>query len=251
MTALPSDVLRLHGWCTSPFCQKTLLALQHKGLTFEWVAAPFMTRGKLVEATGSNQVPVLEAGHRFISDSTAIAAFLDQEKPTPPLYPTEARLRGQARLVEDWADETLCLHAHAAYWCPQGNARRLLLNAVIERPTLETRLGAWIFERAGPRMFRKLATLRRPVSGSRALLGQQLDMVEGLLQGAAWLVGEEPSMADFAVAGQLVNLLDLEEERYFASRPTLGRWLGALAATLPERCRVARAAEPRLVARSA
>lgn len=232
-----SDPVRLHGWCTSPFTQKILLVFDHKKIDYEWVPAPLLTRGELVKRTGDNKVPVLEACGTWIADSSAIANWAEKHRPTPSLYPSDPWRRPLCRLIEDWADETLTFHAHAAYWCPPGNAQRLLAGAVIDRPKFETRLGARILRAVGPRLFRKFATARRSEAASRALLRDQLDMLEDLLEAGPFLVGDAPTIADFSVAAQLVNLSDLERAAYIDDRPRLARWLDGLASRLAPRFR--------------
>ena len=223
--------------CTSPFTQKVLLVFDFKGIEFEWVPAPLLARGELVKRTGDNKVPVLEVGGRWVADSTAIVNWAEEHRPEPSLYPSDPWRRQLCRIIEDWADETLTFHAHAAYWCPPGNAARLLRGAATDRPTLETRLGVRLLARMGPRLFRKLATARRSESGSRALLREQLDMLERLLESAPYLVGEEPTIADFSAAAQIVNLSDLERAAYLDDKPRLAGWIDRLAARLPRRFR--------------
>ena len=90
----------------SPYCWRIRLALQHKQLDFETVACRF-TEKDLIAFSGQDKVPVLVDGHNVISDSWAIACYLEQTYPDrPSLFGGPA---GQAlsRFHVDWADMAL------------------------------------------------------------------------------------------------------------------------------------------------
>jgi glutathione S-transferase len=86
----------------SPFCWRTRLALAHKGLDVETTAIGF--GGKATIAfSGQDRVPVLVDGDATVSDSWAIACYLeDTYDGTPSLF--GAVERGAAHFVNQWAD---------------------------------------------------------------------------------------------------------------------------------------------------
>ena len=59
------------------------MALKHKGLDFETVAWRF-TEKEVIAALGSSMVPVMVDGGRKVSDSFAIAEYLDEAYPSGP-----------------------------------------------------------------------------------------------------------------------------------------------------------------------
>ena len=67
----------------SPYCWRVKMALKHKGLDFETVAWRF-TEKDVIAALGSSTVPVMVDGGRKVSDSFAIAEYLDEAYPSGP-----------------------------------------------------------------------------------------------------------------------------------------------------------------------
>ena len=93
----------------SPYCWRTRMALEHKGLEYETIPVRF-TDKDAIAFSGQERVPVICDGNNVISDSWAIAEYLESEYPTgAPLFSGEAG-RGLSRFLNVWADRTL----HAA-----------------------------------------------------------------------------------------------------------------------------------------
>ena len=67
----------------SPYCWRIKMALKHKGLEFETVPWRF-TEKDVIVALGSSTVPVLVDGGRTVTDSFAIAEYLDAAYPSRP-----------------------------------------------------------------------------------------------------------------------------------------------------------------------
>jgi glutathione S-transferase len=90
----------------SPYCWRTKLALAHKGLEVETVPWRFTDRDAIA-FSGQGRVPVLVDGERTVSDSWAIALYLEEA------YPDRASLFGApaaaavTRFVNAWADTVL------------------------------------------------------------------------------------------------------------------------------------------------
>ena len=90
----------------SPHCWKARLALKHKGLDFETRPVPF-TEVPVIEEGASKTVPLLRDGDRLVSNSFAIAEYLEQA------YPDRASLfggdggRALSRFVESWSQRTI------------------------------------------------------------------------------------------------------------------------------------------------
>jgi glutathione S-transferase len=93
----------------SPYALSAYVALEEKGLDFEvrqidleqgdQRAAPFLHRSPI------GKVPVLAHLDFYLSESSAIAEYLEQAFPPPDyaaLYPADPRPRAQARQVQAW-----------------------------------------------------------------------------------------------------------------------------------------------------
>src|SRR5919108_1567349 len=90
----------------SPHCWKAKMALAHKGLDFETVPTPFLDVPK-VEGGVSKTVPVIRDGDKVVSDSFAIALYLEDAYPNrPPLFGGEGG-KAMARFIERWSQTIL------------------------------------------------------------------------------------------------------------------------------------------------
>lgn len=87
----------------SPYCWRTRMALEHKGLAYETVPVRF-TDKDVIAFSGQERVPVIRDGENVISDSWDIAEYLEAQ------YPGEASLFGGevghalARFLNTWTD---------------------------------------------------------------------------------------------------------------------------------------------------
>ena len=93
----------------SPYCWRTRMALEHKGLAYETVPVRF-TEKDVIAFSGQERVPVIRDGENVISDSWDIAEYLEAQ------YPDEASLFGGevghalARFLNTWTERVM----HAA-----------------------------------------------------------------------------------------------------------------------------------------
>lgn len=92
----------------SPYCWRTRMALEHKGLAYETVPARF-TDKDLIAFSGQERVPVIRDGETVVSDSWAIAEYLEQAYPDAPSLFGGATGHGLAKFLNVWADRTLHL----------------------------------------------------------------------------------------------------------------------------------------------
>ncbi|HEY7383610.1 MAG TPA: glutathione S-transferase family protein [Beijerinckiaceae bacterium] len=90
----------------SPYCWRARLALAHKGLPVETVPWRF-TDKDAIASSGQGRVPVLVDGGKTVSDSWAIAVYLEDAYPDRPSLFGGAGGRNVTRFVNAWADTTL------------------------------------------------------------------------------------------------------------------------------------------------
>ncbi|MCO6186502.1 glutathione S-transferase family protein [Rhizobium sp. L1K21] len=103
----------LYGLCGSdierhfsPHVWKSIMSLKHKGLEFELKPVPF-TAVPGIEGGCSKTVPVLKDGDKIISDSFAIALYLDEAYPDrPSLFGGEGG-KAMARFVEGYSQNVI------------------------------------------------------------------------------------------------------------------------------------------------
>ena len=92
----------------SPYCWRARMALEHKNLKYETVPVRF-TDKDLIAFSDQERVPVIRDGETVVSDSWAIAEYLEAAYPdAPSLFGGDAG-HGLARFLNVWTDRTLHL----------------------------------------------------------------------------------------------------------------------------------------------
>lgn len=111
--------MKLYSGPVSMFGAKAQIAVAEKGLAHELVMVPFNLWGQVrydplhpevVRVNPKGQVPVLVDGQVELFDSTQIFEYLEDLRPTPPLWPSSIRDRATARMLELKADEVFFPH---------------------------------------------------------------------------------------------------------------------------------------------
>ncbi len=90
----------------SPYCWRVKLALAHKNLSFETVPWHF-TDKDVIAFSGQGKVPVLVDGQRVISDSQAIAEYLETAYPNEASLFGEAPARALTQFIKAWTEDVL------------------------------------------------------------------------------------------------------------------------------------------------
>ncbi len=235
-----ATALTLYLWSVSPFVKKVQMILGYKGLSYQKAHMPVTSRPLLQKQVGTQQVPVLADGDTWISDSTDIAVHLEELCPEPTIYPVDPLEREQCLLLEDWADETLTIQAHWAMWCCADNGMEILKTAADEAPSF----GSWIACQAASRLlpgaFRKFEKRRGGPEKMQAFFERQLDMLERMLARREFLCADRPTVADFAVAGQLANFLIYPGGESVLERSNLRRMVETLVGYIDEDAQLGR-----------
>ncbi|MCA1456171.1 glutathione S-transferase family protein [Bradyrhizobium sp. BRP22] len=171
----------------SPYCWRTRMALAHKGLGAESIPWCF-TEKEAIAPHKSDKVPVLLDGDTTVTDSWAIANYLEDTYPDrPSLFGGEGG-RAMGRMLNWWGDVTviggifpLIVADIPAHLAPDDVA--------YFRKTREARLGKPLEEVA--------ATRDRAVEGFR----KSLDPLRLTLKTQPYLGGDRPNYADYIVFG--------------------------------------------------
>lgn len=227
------DAGELYAWGVSPFAYKVLMAAAHKGVAVASRVASLRDCARAQEKTGKRKTPFLVDGDAWITDSSAICAHLEQRFAGPSLLPAGERERAECLLIEDWADEGLNRAAEPWIWTGRDRFSRMHRLVWQEQTHLPSRIA---FRAAAPymrRLWRKRALAHGGDGAARALLCAQLDLLERRLAGRPWLFGDAPTVADFAVAGQLANLVRLDASEDLDARPAASAMVRRAASVLP------------------
>ncbi|EFH10151.1 glutathione S-transferase family protein [Pseudoroseomonas cervicalis] len=170
----------------SPFCWRSRMALAHKGLEAECVPWRF-TEAAALAFSGQDKVPVLVDGDRVVSDSWAIAAYLEAAYPERPAL-FAGRDPAAARLSAAWADAALLpllgrlIISDILPWLGEGQRDYF-------RASREARFGMTLEQITADREER--------VGAFRAALAP----MRLVLKGQPFLGGAAPDYADYAVFG--------------------------------------------------
>ncbi|NJR65404.1 MAG: glutathione S-transferase family protein [Leptolyngbyaceae cyanobacterium CRU_2_3] len=196
-------MIELYQFELSHYCEKIRLILDYKGIPYRKIeVTPGIGQLDLYRMSGQRQVPVIRDGAEVIADSTAIALYLDQKYPDRPIIPTDPKQRALCLLMEEWADESIGV-----------NSRKVMLGAFGQDPVLRSTLLP-----ASTPSFLKTLVESIPgealsilgtgagfgpdtVKAARKAMQQNLESLSTLLMDSPYLITDQPTLADFAVAG--------------------------------------------------
>ncbi len=197
-------MLKIYGIPISVHTRKVIVVAIHKGLEYENVPVvpviPDSPPANWRDLSPTGRIPALADDDFTLEDSAAICAYLDREHPRPPVYPAPSR---------DYA-RTLAYEQYA------GNLFQQVVHPLFHETVVHPKI-------------RNIPTDANRIQGvlTRVVPGQ-FGYLESRLHGD-WLVGDAPSVADFAIASNLVTYrylgFDVYAERYPRLAAHFGRTL--------------------------
>lgn len=95
-------MIRVYRIPFSTNVERIALAAGIKGIDVEWVEVDPRDRRAVEQISGQPLVPVLETESEVIADSPAILRWFEQHSPTPALWPSSVRGKAEADLFIDW-----------------------------------------------------------------------------------------------------------------------------------------------------
>lgn len=97
------STMKLHNFWRSGTSHRTRIALNLKGLSYEYVAVHLGKEAHLTEAfkavNPQQLVPALDTGEQVLIQSPAIIEWLEEQYPTPALQPADADGRARVRAL--------------------------------------------------------------------------------------------------------------------------------------------------------
>jgi glutathione S-transferase len=168
---------------------------------------------------GVAQLPTVELpGGRWMTDSTPMIGWLEQQHPTPPVIPADPVQAFFALLIEDFGDEWLWRPAMHYRWnnAPDRELMsRQLASELVRLPLPLALRRRWIAFRQRRMFVTGDGIDRRTRPHMDAAYTRVLDRLEPLLAERPFLFGGRPTVADFGLFGSMF--------RHFAIDPTPAR----------------------------
>ncbi|MCY1285773.1 maleylacetoacetate isomerase [compost metagenome] len=171
--------LTVYGAPLSPFVRKLRLCLAEKGLDYQLEMVMPGDRSEGFRAISPlGRIPALRDGDLGLADSGVICQYLEDRYPDTPLYGQGAEQRAQVRWLEKYADYELGPLATFTVF------RNRIVKATLGQACDESAVQTALQERLPP----------------------HFDYLEKRLGEAEYFVGGRLSLADLAVASQLINM---------------------------------------------
>lgn len=195
-----------------------------------------LLREVILPATGVMKVPVMQcADGRWLKDTTPMLQWLDAQHGARSIYPADAGARFIALLVEDYADEWLWRPAMYYRW-NFADSHRLLrhrLGRDLSAGTVHsaTALGWFMRWRQYLLYVRGDGVRRHNESAVQALYQRSLQQLTALLATRPFLLGERPSIVDFAFFASMFRhfALDPHSAKIMVdTAPGVYAWVGRL-----------------------
>jgi glutathione S-transferase len=201
----------LYGSSLSPYVRKVLAFAGEKGIELDLQPTGFPNPGPdFLEASPFRKMPAFRDDDYTLADSTAIIHYLEAARPDPALIPAEPKARGKVIWFDEFADTILT-----------SCGSKMFYNRVV----------APLLGREGD--------LTAADAAEREELPPILDYLERTVPDPeGFLVGDELTLADIAVASPFANLAhmrvapDLDRHRRthawvetILSRPSFAPWI--------------------------
>lgn len=166
----------LHQYPLCPFSRKIRFQCAEKGVAVECVREhPWERRDAFLLLNPAGQTPVFVQGPVTLSDSAAIAEYLEETVERTPLFGAGAEARAETRRMCAWVDQ------------------KFYSEVVV--PLL------------AERMFKRIVTRGQPeaavIRGAQRAAEGHLDYLDYLLEHRRWLSGPAFGLADVAAAAQV------------------------------------------------
>ncbi|MEA2492550.1 MAG: hypothetical protein QOJ29_461 [Thermoleophilaceae bacterium] len=156
-------------------------------------------------------VPAIKSDGRKVQGTRAIARFLDEVQPEPPLFPSDPEKRRQVEEAERWGDEQLQSVPRRLSWFALGRDRSDL-KGFMEGYKLGLPTSVAVAT-AGPIIWAEQKINKASAEAVRAdlqRLPELLDHVDKLITDGV-IGGDEPNAADYQIATSVRLLMAFEQ----------------------------------------
>ena len=170
---------RLFHFPLSPYCRKVRLSLAEKKIEVELVEERYWEKSpEFLRRNPAGKVPILKLDGKVLTESAAIAEYIEERYPNPPLMPTDPEGRYEVRRLVSWFDDKF----H---------------NEVTSK---------LLYERVNKKISGQGYPDSSNVKAGAKAIKYHLDYMGWLLDLRRWLAGDQMTLADFAAAAHLSSL---------------------------------------------
>lgn len=211
----------LYGSPLSPYVRKVLAYAGEKGIELDLKPTgerPGQPSDEFLEASPLRKMPALRDEEFTLADSSAIIHYLEARFPDPQMVPTDPRMRGKVIWFEEFADTALT-----------ACCGKMFYNRIV-----------------APRFLGREGNEEIAIEAETRELPPLLDYLETVVpEPGAFLVGNQVTLADIAIASPFANFVHLgcardvaRHARVFAyvdsilERRSFSPWIEREAATL-------------------
>jgi glutathione S-transferase len=203
---------RLFGAETSAYSTKMRSFLNYKGVAFDWTPRTQESEDELKRVARFPTLPVLVTSSGFaVHDTTPMMEALEADSPEPSATPADPALAFLACVLEEYADAWLAKTVFHYRWTRKKDQRLAAARTIEDYYTVSAPPDRKAAEdRALEAMTGQLKTMQLDGELGDALeksFKRFVKLLDEHLRKHLFLFGERPSMADFAIAGQLIQMM--------------------------------------------
>lgn len=203
---------RLFGAETSAYSTKMRSYLTYKGFAFDWAPRTQESEDELRRVSRFGTLPVLVTASGFaVHDTTPMMEALEADSPEPSATPADAATSFLACVLEEYADVWLAKAAFHYRWTRKKDQRLAAQRSIEEYyPS-----GAPGDRKATEDLAIETMTAQLKTMQLEGDLGPVVEksfkkfikLLDDHLRKHLFIFGDRPSIADFAIAGQLIQML--------------------------------------------
>lgn len=203
---------RLFGAETSAYSTKMRSYLKYKGVAFDWTPRTQETEEELKRVSRFPTLPVLVTASGFaVHDTTPMMEALEADSPEPAAIPADPALAFLTCVLEEYADAWLAKTVFHYRWTRKKDQRLAAARAIddyyVTTPPADRKAAE---DLAIETMGAQLKTMQLDGELGDVLeksLKRFVRLLDEHLKKHLFIFGERPSMADFAIAGQLIQMM--------------------------------------------
>lgn len=203
-----SEPYKLYGTQFSLYTGKVRSYLLKKNLPFEEILSTVKVYKKFIlPRTGVRYIPVLQTPNdKVLQDTTAIIDELEQNHPSPSIYPSTPKQHLVALLLETYGDEWLVLPAMHYRWGYEQVNQPFVYQSFgqVVMPNAPGFIRAWLGKKIGGRFKAMLPSLGITTKTRPAIEQSYMQLLADLeahFLEYDYLLGNRPSIADFGFIG--------------------------------------------------